>query len=70
MATLAERLADAEAAQHALLTGTAVVELRDQNGETVKYNAATRSGLAAYIESLRRQISGRTVQTGPMRVFM
>lgn len=60
MATLAERLVEAEAAYHDLVIGKAVVEVRDANGETLRYTVANRAALAAYIEDLKRQVT----QTG------
>ena len=66
--TLEEKLASAEAAYHNLLTGTAVVEVRDQNGEMVRYNAASAPRLAAYINELKRQLS-TTTTTGPLSVW-
>lgn len=70
--TLAERLVEAESAYHDLLTGKSVVELRDSNGELVRYSAANRSALQNYIASLQAQIaaSGLPVYNGPMRVFL
>ncbi len=68
MAVTLIQLNEAEAAYHALLTGQAVVEFRDQNGETVKYGQASRLGLAAYILDLKRQL-GIVTGTGPMRVW-
>lgn len=56
--TLQDRLNEAEAAYHALVTGKAAVELRDSNGETVRYTAPNRAALAAYIADLKRQIDG------------
>lgn len=58
MATLAEQIADAEAAYHALQTGKAAVRVRDSSGEEVTYAQANRAALAAYIAGLRRQASG------------
>lgn len=68
MATLQERLDEAEAAYHDLLIGKAVVELRDANGETIRYTVANRAALASYIEDLKRQLGTITV-SGPMRPF-
>lgn len=68
MATLAERLVEAEDAYHTLLTGSAVAEFRDANGEMVRYTSANRSALARYIQSLKDQIAG-TNGDGPMRPF-
>lgn len=66
MATLQERLDEAEAAYHDLAIGKSVVELRDSNNETVRYNIASISRLAAYIADLKRQL-GVACSTGPMR---
>lgn len=73
MATLSERLADAEAAYHDLMIGKTLVEFRDSNGETVRYTGANRGSLASYITELKRQIAvenGTTRQAGHMRVFL
>ncbi len=67
MATLTERLAEAEEAYHKLMLGEAVVRFRDANGEEVSYGATSRSSLAAYIADLKRQLG--IGSTGPMRVF-
>lgn len=58
MATLQERLTEAEQAQHDLLTGKSVRVYVDHNGERIEYTAANRAALAAYIADLKRQISG------------
>lgn len=68
MAVTQQMLTEAEAAYHGLLTGKAVVEFRDQNGETVKYSQASRLGLAAYIQYLKGQL-GLLSGAGPMRVW-
>lgn len=65
MATLQERLDEAKAAQHDLLIGKAVVELRDSNGEIIRYTPANRAALAAYIADLERQLDDTC--RGPMR---
>lgn len=67
--TDAELLAAAKAAQHKLLTGSAVAEFKDQNGETVRYHGANRGSLASYIADLERRVAGRS-GSGPMRVLM
>jgi hypothetical protein len=64
MATLQERLNEAEAAYHDLLIGKAPRELRDSNGESIAYTAANPARLAAYIQSLKSQIAA--TGTGPM----
>ena len=68
MATLEERLADAEDAYHNLMTGQSVVEVRDGNGELVRYNAASATRLAAYVQDLKRQLGLSTI-SGPMKVW-
>lgn len=69
MATLTEQLAEAEAAYHRLVTGTSVVEVRDSNGEMIRYTAANASRLQAYIETLKAKLNTGGYQ-GPMRVFL
>lgn len=64
MATLAERLTEAEAAYHDLAIGKAVVEVRDANGETVRYTAPNLGRLAAYIQDLKNQIN--STASGPL----
>lgn len=59
MATLAERLAEAEAAYHGLMTGSAVVRFQDQNGESVTYTQASMGRLSGYIANLRREVAGK-----------
>lgn len=65
--TLSERLADAEAKYHQLMTGTAVVEVTDQNGEKVTFSRASSNNLAKYIQSLTNQLNN--VSRGPMSAF-
>jgi hypothetical protein len=67
MATLQERLDEAETALHDLLLGKSVVELRDSNGEVVRYNQASRSALRAYVEELKALIDPTAVDYSPMR---
>lgn len=69
MPTTQELLTEARAAYHALMTGTAVVEVRDQNGEIVKYQPASILRLAAYIQTLEALLAGRTAASGPMQVW-
>lgn len=61
MGTLAERLVEAEAALHCLLTGSLAAEVTDSNGERVRFGPADHKSLSAYVADLRRQIAGRTV---------
>ena len=62
-------LKEAEAAMHALMTGTQVIEVKDQNGETIRDNQAKKGDLAIYIEMLRLKLGLVEPGTGPMRVF-
>ena len=55
-AVLLARLAEAEAALHQTMIGGGVREFTDQNGERIAYSTANRSGLIAYIASLRAQL--------------
>lgn len=68
--TLQERLIEAEAAYHALLTGSGVAEVRDSNGESIRYTQANASRLRAYILDLKAEIaaeaSGKSKPVGPL----
>lgn len=67
--TLQQRLTEAQTAYHALLTGAAIREVHDSNGERVIYTQANRESLRAYIADLEAQIrgaSGTVVGRGPM----
>lgn len=68
MAVTTQQLAEAEAAYHSLLMGTAVRVFVDQNGEKIEYAAANRGALAVYIQDLKRQL-GLLSGTGPMQVW-
>lgn len=68
MATLAERLAEAEAALHDLQIGRGVRSITDQNGERVEYSLTSPGRLYSYIADLKRQLG--TQISGPMRVFL
>lgn len=50
---LQTRLAEAEAAYHRLMTGTAARVVVDQNGERVEFSRATAAQLYAYIQNLK-----------------
>lgn len=65
-----QMLLDAQEAYHALLTGSAVAEFVDQNGEKIRYTAAKRTDLLAYIEWLKGQLGLAVAPSGPMRVWM
>lgn len=54
--TLQSRLAEAEAAYHSLMVGGSVAELRDHNGEQIRYTPANASRLSAYITWLKIQL--------------
>lgn len=71
MATVLQRLTEAEAAYHALQTGQAVVQITDQNGESVRYSQANSSRLAIYIRELKAELNGTPRTSGPIRpVFL
>jgi hypothetical protein len=63
--TLVEKIADAEAKFHSLVTGSLARVFVDQNGERIEYNPANAPRLAAYIADLKSQQTGCVV--GPMR---
>ena len=69
MATLTERLQEAENALHQLNIGKSVVEVVDQNGERVRFNAANAYRLSAYIQSLKREIAGTNRTLRPMQLW-
>lgn len=49
-------LEEAEAAYHALMTGQTVAEVRDHNGEMVRYFAPQAARLKGYILQLRAEL--------------
>lgn len=63
-----ERLTEAKAALHALLTGTSVVEVRDADGSAVTYSRASAAGLRAYIQDLQAEVAGMSRVRGPLKV--
>ncbi|RWE33897.1 gpW family head-tail joining protein [Mesorhizobium sp.] len=67
--TIQETLDEAKAAYHELLTGRAVAEFRDQNGETVRYQAANAFRLAAYIQELENKLSTECRPSAPMQFW-
>lgn len=67
MATLQERLDEAENALHDLLLGKAVVELRDSNGEVVRFTPTNKAALRAYIAELTALINPDDTGLSPMR---
>lgn len=58
-----ERLTQAEAALHDLLTGRMASVFVDQNGERVEYRAASLPALRGYVAALKSQIGGTTPPT-------
>lgn len=65
-----ERLADAEAQYHLLVTGQMAKVFVDQNGERVEYQHADRNALLKYINTLKALVAGTTQLSGPMRVYL
>lgn len=51
-------LKEAESAYHRLMTGGAVAEFRDSNGELVRYTAQSAPRLKIYIQELKTKCSG------------
>lgn len=69
--TTQQMLDEARVAYHALVTGQAVAEFRDQNGETIRYSKADTAKLAAYIASLEKTLDSDEIDASrPMKVFM
>ncbi|RWP29849.1 gpW family head-tail joining protein [Mesorhizobium sp.] len=60
MVQVAVLLSEAKAAYHRLMIGEAAVEIRDSNGETIRYTSANASRLKAYIAELEQQLAGTT----------
>lgn len=65
-----QMLLDAQQAYHDLMTGAAIVEVRDQNAETIRYSKTNKNDLWAYIEWLKGQLGMTVAPSGPMRVWM
>lgn len=73
MATLAERLVEAETAFHDLQIGKSARVFVDSDGTRVEYTAANRAELQKYIQSLKAEIAaeaGSPLPSGPMRPFI
>ena len=68
--TLEEKLAEAEAAYHRLLTGTSARIYVDTNGERVEYTSANIGRLSAYINELRRALGLTPRGSGPIGIVM
>lgn len=58
LVVLKQRHQEASAALHSLYIGKSVVTVRDSNGESITYQSANIGELAAYVQSLERQITG------------
>lgn len=68
MATIRERLLEAENAYHDVQIGKAPTSVRDQNGEEIRYSQANPTALLAYIASLQALLNPGTGSTlGPMQ---
>lgn len=65
----ADRLLEARIALHALLTGQQEAEVRDSNGESVRYTSANASRLREYIAQLEAEVAGLNPikQRAPLR---
>jgi len=68
MVDLKVRLEEAELAYHRLITGQTVAEVRDHNGELIRYSASNLTRLWAYIQSLRAQLG--IAPQAPARVWI
>lgn len=66
MATTQQLYDEATAAYHRLMLGESVVEVRDQSGESIRYQAASADRLKKYIEELYTLLNGVSVSQ-PMR---
>ncbi len=68
--TLQDRLIEAEAAYHKLNIGEQAAEVRDSNGESVRFTQANQARLRAYIAELKAEIAAETagtqVRRGPL----
>lgn len=67
--TNVERLHEANTAYHALMIGQSLVEVTDQNGERVRFTAAKRADLYAYIQELNALVTPPTAcppSNGPL----
>jgi hypothetical protein len=58
MTTLQQLLEEAEKAHHRLLTGAAVQEVTDANGEHIRYFQSDIGKLELYIGQLRARLTG------------
>lgn len=68
--TLQQRIDDAKAKYHSLITGRAPRVVVDQNGERVEYAPTNADKLKAYIQTLEDEQAGRNYRGGPMKVWL
>jgi hypothetical protein len=68
IAATTAQLTDATTAYHNLLTGKAVVRVKDQNGEELEYSQASAVKLLAYIQTLTDQLNPAHRHNAPMRL--
>lgn len=61
------RLLEAQNAYHALMIGTSVVKVRDQNGEEITYSQASAPKLLEYIKTLQDALDPSVRINAPMR---
>lgn len=69
--TTQQKLDDASAAYHVLMTGASPRVVVDQNGERVEFTAANAARLQAYITQLTNQLADETGACrarGPLRM--
>lgn len=64
-----QMLRDARNALHSLMTGKQAVEIRDQNGEMIKYTRSSKADLEDYIRYLEGLLGCRTVLR-PIEFFL
>lgn len=67
MATTADLLTEARAAHHRLVLGGGVVEVRDANGDSIRYSPANESRLLMYIKRLEAELRSHSLPRGPIR---
>lgn len=67
--SLQECYLEAKQAYHDLLTGKAVVEVVDQNGERIRYSQINANKLLSYIDELETKLGLKKASNGPMRFF-
>ena len=63
IAEITQRLTEARAALHALHLGQSAVEVRDSNGDSVRYTPANASRLRAYIAELEQALKNDSAAT-------